>query len=466
MRNLISLAIVFIVQTLHAQVTFEKWIGGTTSDDAKGVVQLPDSGYAVLARTWSWGQGGSDLLLIRMDKYGDTLWTKLYGGSSNEFTNGAIKQAPDGGFIIAGNTSSYGPGTPAGFNWYLIKTDSTGEVIWTKTWGSTGNDELKHVITTSDGNYLLTGAWQVSGQTRGILLKVDSAGNTLWGDTLLSSGTSHFMYACENTQHDYVVAGFAFATNHDAVIRKYDAAGNMLIHKMFDYGKVEAAITIEPVPSGGYICSGTYGISFIYDPWILRLDDNLDTLFTKVMDFTYAIAGMSAKEYSVYPSGSGFIICGADSNKLMFRKTDSNLNTVWEQLYGGVSGEAAYEGIPVSDGGYIAVGLTNSFGAGSADCYIIKTDSLGMQALPVYSDEKIKENLLIYPNPFSDYIYIKGLTSGENSLCTITDMQGRTLFKKNISNGNGRLNLSFLNKGIYIITYEGRDTFKKIIVKQ
>lgn len=466
MRHLISVILIFTVYTLPAQITFEKWLGGSTSDDARGVIQLPDSGYAVLARTWSWGQGGSDLMLIRMDKYGDTLWTRLYGGTSNEFTNGAIKLTADGGFIIAGNTSSFGPGTPAGFNWYLIKTDAIGQVSWTKTWGSTGNDELKHVIPTSDGNYLLTGAWQVSGQTKGIVLKVDSVGNTLWGDTLPSSSTSHFMYACENAQHDYVAAGFAFAGDYNAVIIKYDAAGNMLINKMYDYGKVEAAITVEPVPAGGYICSGTYGISFIYDPWILRLDENLDTLFTKVMDFTYAIAGASAKEYSVYPSGSGFIICGADSNKLMFRKTDSNLNTLWEQLYGGVSGEAAYEGIPTSDGGFIAVGLTNSFGAGSADYYIVKTDSMGMQSTPVSITKRNTGNVIIFPNPFTDYIFVKGLTSGESGLCTITDMQGRIVLKRTLNYGETRLNLSFLNNGIYILTFTGKNIFKSIIVKQ
>ncbi|MDD3876272.1 MAG: T9SS type A sorting domain-containing protein [Bacteroidales bacterium] len=462
MKLKLTLSIFLMVQLVSAQITFEKWLGGSTSDDARGVIQLPDSGYAVLGRTWSFGNGGSDLQLIRLDMYGDTLWTKLYGGTSNEFTNGAIKMTPDSGFIIAGNTSSFGPGTPAGFNWYLIKTDANGVEEWTKTWGSTGNDELKHVLPTSDGNYLLTGAWQVSGMTRGIILKVDAAGNTLWGDTLLSSAISHFMYACENAQHEYIAAGFGFAVDYNAVIRKYDAVGNLLINKMYDYGKVEAAITVEPVPSGGYICSGTYGISMSYDPWILRLDENLDTLFTKVMDFTYSIAGWSAKEYSIYPSGNGFIICGADSNRLMLRKTDANLNTVWEELYGGVSGEGAYEGIPTSDGGYMAVGLTFSFGAGSADYYMVKTDSMGLQAIPVGISCNSSEDLVIYPNPFSNQITIKNIMDDNPRLLTIFDLQGREVFTKMLYGADETINLSSLANNIYILSLSDINIVRKM----
>ena len=461
MKTAIVTLFCVIAQLCTAQITFEKWIGGTNSDEAKGVIQLPDSGYAVLARSWSWGQGGSDLLLIRLDKFGDTLWTKLYGGTSNEFTNGALRSTPDKGFIIAGNTYSYGTGTPSGFNWYLIKTDSAGNVNWTRTWGSTGNDELKHVLPTSDGNYLLSGAWRVSGQTKGILLKVDATGNTIWGDTLFSTATSHFMWACEKTPDEYVVAGYNFmGSTSDAVLIKYNAEGNMLINKRFDYGEAETAVTIEPVSSGGYICSAIHG-TLPYDPWILRLDDNLDTLFTKVMDFDYNIAGFSAKEYSIYPQDNGFIICGSDSNKLMLRKTDASLNTIWQRLYGGTMGEMGYEGIPTNDMGFIAVGLTNSYGSGSNDCYIIKTDSLGMQANSIGISNTESEKFIASPNPFTDHIRIEGNLTGNKKALTITDIQGRIVFNTVLVNATEILDLSDLPNNIYILTLSDNTGVKR-----
>ena len=455
MKTVMVILFCVIAQLSKAQITFEKWLGGVNYDDARGVIQLPDSGYAILSHTSSWGQGNFDLQLIRLNKFGDTLWTKLYGGAGKEFSSsGVIKSTPDKGFIIAGNTYSYGIGTPANFNWYLIKTDSLGNASWTKIWGSSGNDELKHVLPTSDGNYLLSGSWLMSGvggQTKGILLKVDSIGNTIWGDTLLSIASSHFMWACEKNPNEYVVSGYTSGSNgSDAVLRKYDASGNMLINKIIDYGKAESATTVEPVPSGGYICSGAHGISFGYDPWILRLDDNLDTIFTKKMDFIYSIAIASAKEYSIYPQGSGFIICGADSNKLMVRKTDANLNTIWERLYGGTSGEMAYEGIPTNDQGIIAVGNTYSYGSGG-DCYVVKTDSLGMQVNTVGISPIEPEKFSVAPNPFTDYILIRGNMGDCKKTLTITDVQGRTVFSTLLANNIEKIDLSHLPNNIYII---------------
>ncbi len=451
MKLLTSALLLLCLHFAQAQVTFEKWLGGSNSDEAKGVVQLPDSGFAILGRSWSYSNGGSDILLVRTDKYGDTLWTKHYGGTSNEFTNGAIKITPEGGFVIAGNTYSFGTGTPAGFNWYLIKTDFEGNVLWTKTWGSIGNDELKHVLVTSDGNYLLTGAWLVSGFTTGIVLKIDADGNTLWSDDLPSSGTSHFMYACENAQHEYVVAGYTLSGTYNALTRKYDEAGNMLISKMYEAPTAEAAITIEPVPAGGYICSATWGQSFSFDPWILRLDENLDTIFTRIMDFNYSIAGNSAKEYSIYPCEGGFFICGSDSNRMMLRKTDAELNTIWEEVYGGAMGESGYEGIPTNDGGFIAVGLTFSYGAGMADAYFVKTDAYGMLQIPVGISIAGNNMMAIYPNPTSGIFVIKRNVSAENTKAKVCNSSGRTVMQIAINSAATMVDLSGQPPGVYFL---------------
>src|SRR6188768_3019272 len=103
MKEIFCFFYLFVCVSGAGAQTFERWYGGTQSDEGRGVIQLPDSGFALLARSWSWTNGGSDLILIRTDKSGDTLWTKKYGGAYNEFTNGALKMTPDGGFIIGGS---------------------------------------------------------------------------------------------------------------------------------------------------------------------------------------------------------------------------------------------------------------------------------------------------------------------------------------------------------------------------
>jgi hypothetical protein len=259
-----------------------------------------------------------------------------------------------------------------------------------------------------------------------------------------------------------VVTGNTLSGDFDIVVRKYDAAGNLLVNNLFDAGTAECGITIEPVPGSGYICSATYGFNPSFDPWILRLDDNLDTVFTKIMDFTYGIAGNTAKEYSVYPSGNGFIICGADSNRLMLRKTDAMLNTVWQQLYGGVMGESGYEGIHTSDGGIAAIGLTFSFGAGSADIYFVKTDSLGTVQGPSGIESYEENKFEVYPNPFTDYINIRQYD--KNSKLVLYDVTGKILRELIFLDTQVRLDLSELKNGIYLMTSESESGIQRLIL--
>ena len=136
MKYIFSLFFLLLFSSVFSQHTFEKWYGGIQSDQGQGVVQLADSGYAVLGRSWTFTNGGSDLVLWRLDKFGDTIWVKHYGGAQNEFTNGSIQITQDGGFIFAGSSSSYGIGTPSAWNWYVVKTNGNGNEQWHKTWGN------------------------------------------------------------------------------------------------------------------------------------------------------------------------------------------------------------------------------------------------------------------------------------------------------------------------------------------
>ena len=112
------------------QTTFERSYGGTQGEIGRSVQQTSDGGYIVAGSTSSFGAGHSDVYLIKTTSTGDTLWTRTYGGSSDD--NGySVQQTSDGGYIIAGNTS---------FQWgvgesyvYLIKTNSSGDTLWTRT---------------------------------------------------------------------------------------------------------------------------------------------------------------------------------------------------------------------------------------------------------------------------------------------------------------------------------------------
>ena len=119
------LALLCITQTSSAQLTFQKTFGGTGSEYAYSFQRTTDNGYIILGTTTSSGAGGEDIYLIKTNVNGDTLWTRTFGGA-NVDRGYTVKQTNDGGYIITGNTLSFGAGDRDA---YLIKTDANGNTL-------------------------------------------------------------------------------------------------------------------------------------------------------------------------------------------------------------------------------------------------------------------------------------------------------------------------------------------------
>ncbi len=139
--------------TMDGDTIWSKQYGGPLWDLCYQSVALPDSGFALFGQTYSYGQGEGDFYLVRIDSEGDTLWTKTYGGDLDE--NGqSISLSNDGGFFLVGNTESFGAGKKDG---YVIKTDAGGNVIWTQTIGGTEDEYLYGSCATSNGGIVAVG---------------------------------------------------------------------------------------------------------------------------------------------------------------------------------------------------------------------------------------------------------------------------------------------------------------------
>ncbi|MFA5032089.1 MAG: T9SS type A sorting domain-containing protein [bacterium] len=139
--------------TSSGDVVWTKTFGGTKNDGGCSVRQTKDGGFIITGSTSSFGAGGSDVYLIKTDSSGNTLWTRTFGGTGNDFSN-SIQQTKDGGFIIAGSTNSFGAG---GYDVYVIRTDSSGSTLWTKTFGGNDDDKGYSIQQTSDGGFIVAG---------------------------------------------------------------------------------------------------------------------------------------------------------------------------------------------------------------------------------------------------------------------------------------------------------------------
>ncbi len=133
---------------------FCKAIGGKNDDRGVSLIQTSDGGYAITGSTKSFGAGGYDVYVVKLDAKGNLQWTKTIGGPDREEGNSLI-QTSDGGYAIAGYTTSFGAG---GYDVYVVKLDAKGNLQWTKTIGGPGTEEGRSLIQTSDGGYAIAGS--------------------------------------------------------------------------------------------------------------------------------------------------------------------------------------------------------------------------------------------------------------------------------------------------------------------
>src|ERR1044071_3573672 len=160
---------------LNAQTTFQKTYGGSNDDDMFGLTRTSDGGFAMVGNTRSFGDLNGDAYLIKTDSSGTLLWSKVYHGNGAEEMS-SVRETADHGFIITGGTSSAGAGS---FDALLIKTDSVGNLTWSKVYGGAGYDYFTYCVQTFDGGYISTGSTTSSGAGNFdvMIVRANSAGD-------------------------------------------------------------------------------------------------------------------------------------------------------------------------------------------------------------------------------------------------------------------------------------------------
>ena len=275
--------------------------GGEHWDIAQEIQQTVDGGYIIAGYTSSFGAGSLDCYLVRIDSDGDTCWTKTYGGDEPDRAC-SVQQTTDGGFILVGDTRSYGAGSS---DIFLVKTDHMGDTLWTRTWGAVGDDVGYAVQQTDDGGYIIAG--MVQGGISVVLLKTDNLGNTVW----------------EN--------------NYEG----------------------DELRSVRQTSDGGYIAVGWITNQGNYDVYLVKTDTEGDTIWTRTLgESLNQEQGISIGE----TMDGGFIIAGyiatGDFQDFYLIKTNGLGEILWSRNYGGPDCDKAFSVKQTPDGGYILAGVT------------------------------------------------------------------------------------------------------------
>jgi len=302
----------------------------------------------------------------------DTMWTRHYGGTGYD-VGYCVRQTSDGGYIIAGETAINDPDGDG----YLVKTDANGDTIWTAIIGGNDWDLFQPVFETPDGGYITAGytfSWGAGGSDCW-LVKTDSLGTVEW-DTVYGGSTWDIVWRMDVTADGgYILCG---GTNdiEDVWVIKTDSMGHIQWDAIYGGSGTDVPGNVHQLPDGGYFVSAsTYSFGPGGDDyWLLRID----SLGNVLWDSTYGGTHNDELWDSRLTTDGGVIMTGgtmsygAGNWDFFLIRVDSLGHTMWQNTYGGTYGDVSYSVGNTADGDFVAVGTTRSFGAVGEDLWLVK----------------------------------------------------------------------------------------------
>lgn len=402
-------------------IQWQKPLGGTKNDKAYSVIETNDFGFIVTGFTSSndndvtLNKGNSDYWIIKFSASGVIEWQKTYGGSGSEEAY-TIQQTEDSDYIIAGVTNSTdGDITDAkgDQDYWIIKLNSSGDLIWQKIFGGTQTDQPSKLLVTNDGGCIVTGRTNsINGDVInpssgycGWILKLNNLGEIEWKKC--------FENAVMDIQHipslnQYVIIGYGQGLGGDSWIAKIDNFGTVIWQTIYGGSGYELARAVELTSDEGFL---TCGVTYSSDGDITNYKGNGDFWLVKF-------------------NNSGQL--------------------EWEKTFGGSSGDIPYAMTLSASGEIILAGTTNSTDGdvtaliGKSDVWIVKLEAETLQ------NEKFNKDFsILYPNPVSNSLNLTFSNLNQQKQVLVFDINGKIVVNK--YQKSNTVAVDDLTKGIYFI---------------
>jgi len=309
----------------NGNMEWNKTYGGAGSDRAHSLVETSDGGYAIAGTT------NGNFWLVKTDAVGNMIWNQEFGGSDYDQAESLVETS-DGGFAIAGTTYSFGAGKD---DFWLVKTDAYGNMEWNQTYGESGFDSASSVVETSDGGFAIAGATNIRinhSDADFWLIKTDAYGNMLWNKTYSKDVDSAESLVVTSDGGYALVGSTGFWYPHAFWLVKTDETGLMKWNKY--YGELsddhyeDARSVVETSEVGFALAGKTDHIGAGgYDFWLVKTDAKGSMMWNQ----TYGGAEDDIAYSLVVTSDGGFAIAGETSS---FGAGDSDFWLVKTDEYG------------------------------------------------------------------------------------------------------------------------------------
>ncbi len=370
----------FIIKDNKGPESWNKTFGGLNNDFGWFVQQTYDGGYILTGVTYSIEERNGDIWLIKTDPFGEMEWEKIFGGMNSDIGK-TVKQTSDGGYVLAGVTNSI---EGRNNDIWLIKTDSNGNIEWSRIFGGSGHEEDPYVQQTSDKGYIIICASNTFGSGRYDfwVIKTDENGVIEWNRTYGGNLDDNGKSIEQTSDGGYILSGStkSFGSGkYDFWVIKTDENGVIEWNKTYGGPLNENIWSIQQTLDCGFIlsgCTSSYG-NGDYDFWVIKTDEN------GVIEWNRTYGGVSEDfcSYVRQTRDKGYILIGqtdsfgSGKKDIWLIKINENGNILWEKTYGGLRSEYGWCITQTQDLGYIFTGFTNSFDEESFDFWLVKVPS-------------------------------------------------------------------------------------------
>jgi uncharacterized delta-60 repeat protein len=428
-------------------ILWSKTYGGSSYDNPRQILSQSDGTSLILGYTNSYGTAKQDIWLLKINSEGDTLWTKTYGGSNYDYPTEMLLQ-PDGSILILGYTDSFGAGNK---DIWLLKVNSFGDTLWTKTFGGIHDDVPVKMLLQSDGSILVLGVTNLIFSDVApigdiLLFKVNSSGNTLWTKIYGESGYNSPTQMLLQSDGSMLITGitnFNGAENQSIWLLKVNSVGDTLWTKTYGgiHNSNPTQMILQPDSSILILGQTNYFLSDVNSSrniYLLKANSLGDTLWTKIYG---GVKGSSPTQMQLQPDSS-ILILGTTNlflpggGDIMLLKVNSFGDTLWTKKYGGAGVDFPTQMLQKPDGSIFILGFMASYGTSIwsviNDQYAYKdinfffkipgySDSLNQihEPIKVPSGMKVSAGGTVFWTPKTDSIYM------EHAEFLVTDANGR-----------------------------------------